>query len=231
MRPPTMYVAAIACVVAGYLSHASGADIYIARAVYNHFGGFPRNAVFLKDVMHEGLRTLATVLLAGLALVLAVDAFSPRRWLAPWRAPLRLFAVCAAVFIGGVAVLKSQTTPACPWDLAMFGGTKNPVGYGDLFNVARFGKGRCFPAGHSTSGYVWLGLAFLLTSGPRSFYTALLALLPVGMALSAAQILRGAHFLSHELTTLGLALLVFSVLPRVLFSIRHFSSKSLRHDI
>lgn len=222
MNTPTAYSAGIACLIAGYASHTSGLDLIIAKSVYTSFGGFPRNAVFLKAVMHEGMRALTTMALGGLALVLLWDAFSPRTWLAYKRAPLRIFLLCAAVFIGGIAALKSVTTPACPWDLAMFSGDRTLVNYSETFDLKTYGQGHCFPAGHSTSGYVWLALAFLFCHSAYTFRRAVLFLLPIGFSLSAAQIIRGAHFLSHELTTLGIGLLVFSALPQLFI----FKSKS-----
>lgn len=223
MTAPTAYRAGIACLVAGYVSHTSGLDLMIAKTVYTHFDGFPRNAVFLKVVMHEGMRTLATTALSGIALALLWDFFSPRAWLAHSRAPLRVFLLCAVVFIGGIAALKSLTTPACPWDLAMFGGDRAQVNYSDIFNLKMYGQGHCFPAGHSTSGYVWLSLAFLFCQSAGTFRRTAFFLLPIGISLSAAQVIRGAHFLSHELTTLGVGLLVFSALPRLFVS--HFKTQ------
>lgn len=206
--------AGIALVLAGYASHASGTDLFIAKVIYSHFHGFPRQAFFLKSVMHDGMRGAAIVMLALLGVMALWDAVRPLPGLSGIRIRLRVFLVCAAVFIGGVAALKSFTAPPCPWDLTLFGGSRILADGTDIFRTDLLGRGRCFPAGHSTSGYVWLCGAFLFARGPRRFKRMFFSILPLGLSLSATQILRGAHFLSHELTTLGLALILFSQVPR-----------------
>lgn len=215
-KSPSLILPGIALILTGYACHVSGIDLTIAEAVHSYYSGFPRNAFLLKSVMHEGMRNTVTSILALLVLILIWDAFSPRQWLQNTRTPLRIFAICAAVFIGGIATLKTFTAPACPWDLAVFGGDRSSVDYADIFRTSVFGKGHCFPAGHSTAGYVWLCLAFVFADNRKSFMRLFLALLPIGISLSTAQILRGAHFLSHELTTLGIALIIFSFLPALL---------------
>ncbi len=210
--------------VAGYVSHAYGVDMRISGWIYTHYSGFPRDRFFLKAVMHDGVRNIVAGIFILLGAMVAFDIFSPRVWMEKHRHSLHVFLICAAVFIGGVAALKSVTAPACPWDMAAFGGVRQAITYADVFRTESFGNGRCFPAGHSTSGYVWLGLPFVFGLQGRSFAVVVLSVLPAGLSLSAVQILRGAHFLSHELTTLGIALVVFSVLP-FLFSRRFFVSR------
>ena len=224
-KPPSLILLGVALILTGYACHVSDIDLTIAEAVHNYYGGFPRNAFLLRSVMHEGMRNTITSILALLVIILIWDAFSPRQWLQDTRTPLRIFAVCAAVFIGSIAALKAFTTPACPWDLGIFGGHRSSVGYADIFRTSVFGKGHCFPAGHSTAGYVWLCLAFVLSDNRKSFIRLFVALLPIGISLSTAQILRGAHFLSHELTTLGIALIIFSILPALLVR-KAFSNQS-----
>lgn len=215
MKLSASFLAGAGAVAAGYLSHRSGLDLWVASQVYDHFGGFPRNAYFLKKIMHESMRSLVTAALSALALLMIWDLARPRAWLTQWRRPLRVFILCALAFIGGVAALKSLTTFSCPWDLTAFGGRRALADYTELFSTGRLGKGHCFPAGHSTSGYAWLCLAYVLGTSPEKFRRLFFALLPFGVALSTAQILRGAHFLSHELTTFGIALMLFSTLPRL----------------
>ena len=221
-RHHTAALLGLGLIWAGYICHVSGVDMQLSRLVYAHYSGFPRDHVFLKTIMHDGIRRVVTGVFILLVLTAVWDAFSPRPWLKAYRHPLRVFLVCAGVFIGGVAALKSVTTPACPWDMAAFGGIRHVTAYADIFRTQTLGNGRCFPAGHSTSGYVWLGLPFVFGRRGKSLARAVLCLLPIGMIFSAVQILRGAHFLSHELTTLGIALVLFSALPP-LFSRRFFA--------
>ncbi len=229
MKTPTAYWAGALCLAGGYVSHISGIDLLIAKTVYTEFDGFPRNHPFLKNIMHEGMRGASIAALGTLSLLALWDCLNPQHWLTDKRLQLRVFLLCAALFIGGVAALKAFTTPACPWDLARFGGDKDILAYSDIFNVDTFGQGHCFPAGHSTSGYVWLTLAFLFSQNTHNFRRSVFFLLPIGVSLSAAQIIRGAHFLSHELTTLGIGLIIFSAVPQLFLAKSDHQPKVIAH--
>lgn len=203
------------CCAAGVAAHLGGIDMAVARTVWSLFDGqFPRNQWFLQAVMHEGMRTLTTLTLTGAVLLALLMRWRRFASLDPVR--LQVFAVTAVAFVGGIAALKAHTTFACPWALGQFGGTRAWLDYADVFNVAQYGKGRCFPAGHSSGGYAWLGLAFAFATTRQELWRRMAVLIWPGVVLSCAQILRGAHFLSHELTTLGLALLVFSAMGALL---------------
>ena len=76
----------------------------------------------------------------------------------------------------------------------------------------------CFPGGHSSAGYAWVALYFFAwvvrpQLRGRLLATALLA----GAIFGAGQQLRGAHFLSHDLWSLGISWLVAATLFLVMF--------------
>lgn len=206
--------AGLALLAIGVVSHTGGFDLWLSSKIYTANGGFLRDVPFLRDVLHKGMHQAVITAFCVIGAVLAYAAFRRPDW--TWQKPMRVFMLCAGIYIGLVVGLKSQTTFACPWSLTQFGGDKTLVtSYADLFDTAQYGRGRCFPAGHSSSGYAWLGLAFVLAAaGTRRFWKIFAACLTVGLVFSTAQILRGAHFLSHELTTAGLALIVFAWLPQ-----------------
>src|SRR5690606_20864867 len=68
-----------------------------------------------------------------------------------------------------------------------------------------FRYGACFPAGHASAAYAWFGFYYFAREYmPRWKWWALTAVCALGAVFGAGQQLRGAHFLSHDIWTLGL---------------------------
>ena len=68
--------------------------------------------------------------------------------------------------------------------------------------VADGGGGHCFPAGHASAGFAFIGGYFVFRNvAPRTARIWLQASLASGLLLGLAQQLRGAHFMSHTLWT------------------------------
>jgi membrane-associated PAP2 superfamily phosphatase len=61
-------------------------------------------------------------------------------------------------------------------------------------------RARCFPGGHSSSGFALFGLYFLCLKRSRRQALAALALaITIGGLFALGQEARGAHFLSHDI--------------------------------
>jgi membrane-associated PAP2 superfamily phosphatase len=130
-------------------------------------------------------------------------------FVAPLRAKLRLsqretlYLFCC---IAGIPLLagtgKNLTHVHCPSELARYGGTEE---YAKV--IARYRPPwkkvppHCFPAGHASGGFALFGLYFL-----RRRPVWLLPGMAVGWTMGLYQMLKGAHFLSHTLMTMFLAL-------------------------
>jgi membrane-associated PAP2 superfamily phosphatase len=102
----------------------------------------------------------------------------------------------AAVLVG---TFKHFSSHACPWDLAIFGGS---AAYHALFGMdaAVPNVDGCFPAAHPLAGYAWLAVGFALYPlSRRRAWQAWLAAFALGTLFGVVQIARGAHFLSHVL--------------------------------
>lgn len=175
----------------------TGLDLAVAHLVATPTG-FPwRDHTFLTQVMHDGARKLAS-LLVGVLVVAVVYPFGPFRALTRERRVWLL-----AVVIGGMllpAALKRLSATSCPWDVRDFGGAVAWVSHWQWTRVDG-GPGHCFPAGHASAGFAWIA-GFLAwppgsTAGRRWLWGALVA----GLLLGLAQQLRGAHFMSHTLWT------------------------------
>ena len=167
-------------------------------------GLFPlRHAALFEFVLHTGAKQ-ATYLAAAAALVVCWRGWRGRLgWLPPRNA---LLAAAGMILIPvSVSVLKLVTRRYCPWDMIEFGGY---VPYLRLLEPAPAGikAGQCFPAGHASTGYLWIvwGLA-LRPAGRRLARIGLIVGLFAGGLLGLARMAQGAHFLSHTLATLGWA--------------------------
>jgi membrane-associated PAP2 superfamily phosphatase len=155
-----------------------------------------------RGILHDGGRWLARTL-AGTALALWAASFLSVR-MRPWRrgAGFVFLAMAASVLI--VGGLKLITDVDCPWDLHEFGGDRPYIG---LFALRPHDlpRAQCFPGAHSSSGFALVALYFVFRDRSRAAATgALLLALLVWALFALGQEARGAHFLSHDLTSLAL---------------------------
>jgi membrane-associated PAP2 superfamily phosphatase len=111
-----------------------------------------------------------------------------------------------------VSLLKQASHTSCPWDLQEFGGMAHYVSHWS-WGVRDGGPGGCFPAGHASTAFAYLGGYFVLRRvAPRIALAWLAAALVGGLLLGVTQQLRGAHYMSHTLWsgwvcwTVGLAI-------------------------
>jgi len=101
-----------------------------------------------------------------------------------------------------VAVIKGCTHIYMPSTLEIFGGDKPHI---RLFDAVPPGLpvGHAFPGAHSSSGFAFLSLYFLLSFyNPKYRQYGLAFGLGLGALFSITQELRGEHFLSHDLFSL-----------------------------
>lgn len=219
-RSPALWLL-VALMLLALLSDVSGLDVWLE----NHYFDAAQQAFPLRDqplfshVLHDGVRKLLVISLLLMLLLSGVAArYSTvaNRLPALWRQP-RLFAYLAAVFLSGpllVGLLKQVTTHNCPWNLAQYGGS---LPYGDFFHVPLFSltkAGHCFPGAHASAAFTLF--AFIPLLAARWRWPAAVAVLFFGLLLGWVQMLRGAHFLSHNLWSAAIAwavmLLWFSIL-------------------
>lgn len=193
---------------------ASGLDLPFARLA-GSAQGFPwREQWFLAVVMHEGARRLAWLLALGLCLAVWWPV-GPLTRLSQGR---RLqFAVTALLGALAVSLLKIGSRTSCPWELTDFGGIAHYASHWTWRPDG--GSGHCFPAGHASSGFAFLGGYFAFRQTDRRIARLwLFGALAGGLLLGLAQQWRGAHFMSHTLWSAavcwGVALAVEAVWPR-----------------
>ncbi len=178
---------------------ASGLDLALAH-LSGGAAGFPlRGHWFLYQVLHEGGRILSWLAVLGLCVMVYWPLGIFRRLAARQR--LQLAATTLASLLA-VSALKASTGISCPWDLAEFGGVARHASHWAQILQADGGSGRCFPAGHASAGFAFLGGWFAFRGvAPGLAKAWLAAALAAGFTFGVAQQLRGAHFMSHTLWT------------------------------
>lgn len=158
------------------------------------------------------------VIVTGVAFL--VLALGPARWRERlhlerrglWVAVATLATVPALAGLG-----KNFTNTFCPSEIRRYGGgvpyVKLCEPYPSDDRPAQ--KGHCFPAGHASGGFALLALAWLRPSRRTRFVGIALGL-GLGWYMGTYQMLKGAHYLSHTVTTMLLAWIVALAWRRVL---------------
>lgn len=183
------------------LFYVAGYDFSVAGFYYRLEGGHwaLQQHWLLQDVLHSGARQLNTLMVLTV-LMACIWRVRQRVSLAKRQASFRLLLSLLCCF-GLVALAKKLLPAACPWDLQAFGGAQ-PFNW--LWHSPAPGAvlGQCFPAGHASVGFGWLALYFYWrdSSAARARF-ALFGALALGAVLGLVQQLRGAHFISHDITT------------------------------
>lgn len=158
-----------------------------------------RHHPLTETLFHEGVRNLNVLAVIALIGLTVFEMFRRHR-----RNRLRRYGVLllsVLLSFGLVNYLKAMLGMDCPWDLAMYGGSKPYFSVWSL-NDSHFSSGRCFPSGHSSIGFAWGALYFFWRNNrPRLAKVALLLSLLIGFGLGLIQQLRGAHFFVDDVTT------------------------------
>ncbi len=179
-------------------------DPVLARAWYfdsatMHWLGTGSGDWWAHSLLHTGGRWTVRAVAAGAVAIWALSFGLTS--LREWRRPAGFVAIAIVLSTAIVGGLKAVTNVDCPWDLAGFGGL-NP--YVPLFadRPDALPRAACFPGAHSSSGFALVCFYFLWRAhSPRRARWALAAGLVIGSAFSIGQEARGAHFLSHDLTS------------------------------
>ncbi len=193
---PTL-AATLAALAAILLWEAARLDLPLALLGGDAHGFALREHRLFATVLHEGGRRLSW--LAATALCIGVWwPFGPLRRLDTSRR-IQL-AVSGLLAAGVISLLKSGSATSCPWDLREFGGLAHYVSHWH-WSEQDGGSGRCFPAGHASSGFAFIGGWFVFSASPVIARRWLWGSLAAGLLFGLAQQVRGAHFMSHTLWT------------------------------
>lgn len=179
-----------------------GGDTAVADALFALQGGHwaLRDHWVTVEVVHAGGKRF--VASAFLALTVLAIVARRRPAFAPWYRPLLVLLGSVLASVAVVASIKYSVPMDCPWSLSAYGGDLPRIG---LFEDRPAGlpHNGCFPAAHASSGFAWVALYFFFAVVRPAWRHAGLAFgLGLGAVFAVSQELRGAHFLSHDLTSL-----------------------------
>lgn len=193
--PPAAAFFVLVCLLAW---DAAGLDLAAAQ----WFGtptGFPwRDSRALVLWMHEVPRFASWLLIALLVIAVWRPFAALRRLDRTGRVQLAITVLGSVI---AVSFVKTHSATSCPWDLQAFGGVARHVSHWS-WGVDDGGPGRCFPAGHASAAFAYVGAWFAFRRvEPRLAWRWLFTALLAGFALGLGQQLRGAHYMSHTLWT------------------------------
>lgn len=202
------------------IAQYSGLDIYIAKLIYQSMGEqFLTNNELLSDVFHKGGRYMMGSILGFfiLGFVATLFPFCSFTQLKPFFGYMLLSAIFCLLVI---TTLKQFTTLPCPWDTNIFAGRRHYIGILSAFD-SNLPNGHCYPSGHASGGFSLLGLYFwgARRKGGIQYLPNILWLLPaalIGTIFALTQQMRGAHYLSHDLTTIAICWIICSITLRLI---------------
>jgi len=84
--------------------------------------------------------------------------------------------------------------------------------YRQVLSAGTPGKGKSFPCGHATMGFIFLSLCFLRRRSRAVAASGLIAGIGLGGVVSAGRVVQGAHFLSDAVWSLGIVIIVSAAL-------------------
>ncbi len=179
-------------------------DVALIHPWMDQFGNFTeRDNWYLVHLNHKVFKNLLIVVYVSfLVLWLAsfkIEKLKPSRWLYGYMFMVSLLSTAL------ISVLKSQSSHACPWDMV----EKTTTGFMWNFTATH---GHCFPGGNASTGFALItGFFVFRLIQPKRAWFYLLAGLALGFMMGWGQMMRGAHFLSHNLWT-GWVILCFNTL-------------------
>lgn len=175
----------------------SGLDMPLASLSGGPAGFALRDHWLLTSALHDGGRRLAWAATVLLCLGVWWPVGPLRRISLQRRLQLAATPLLAAL---AVSTLKSASATSCPWDLAQFGGVARHASHWLQALQPDGGSGHCFPAGHASAGFSFVGGYFAFRhDAPALARRWLWVTLGTGLVFGVAQQLRGAHFMSHTL--------------------------------
>ena len=112
---------------------------------------------------------------------------------------------------------KNISNTFCPSEIRRYGGDVPYVKLCEPYpaNDKPKRRGHCFPAGHASGGFALLGLMWLRRTRGWKFGGLALGL-GLGWWMGGYQMLKGAHYLSHTVTTMLVAWIVMLAWRRVI---------------
>ena len=178
-----------------FIPVAGSVDQWLSLPWVSSSGYYLKENGFLVKVGHEFLKNL--VIAIALIHCLVWIKLTVEKSCSPLRSICGVVVLGMMISVAVIGLFKSHSMHACPWTLLQVNG--------EQINWLKplTAPGKCFPGGHASAGFSLLILYFAY----RPFYPklaryGLVLALVLGSLMSYVQIVRGAHFLSHNLWAL-----------------------------
>lgn len=190
----------------------SGLDQTLAEIFYDRqLGLWPyKHSWWAETLIHDGGRKIV-IITAATSLILVLLSRLDRFWHSFSRPALYLL-LCIGLGTGLTATGKFSLNRPCPWSLQQYSGTLQEPSWKETLLCCGFTQaksGRCFPAGHPAGAFsLSAGYFIFLQHDHRRARLLLLLTLALGCLFSFGQMARGAHFLSHCLSSAWLCWIV-----------------------
>ena len=204
-----------------FIYPTTGLDTYLIASYFDAAThNFPlKHQFFLEEFMHTGLKycmifVAITSLWAGLqtSIYEASRVSILKKFIGNHQKQFIWAFVGMVVSTSVISLLKNVSMHGCPNDLIMYGGN---LPLFTLFERLPKGvaAGHCFPGGHASGGFALMAFYFAFREVKPKFAKVMLVLgLALGFAMGWAQMMRGEHFLSHNLWSAWMVWLVLFVL-------------------
>ena len=179
-------------------------DAWLIAPFYDtQLPGFPlKRNWFVETVMHLGFKYVVIMIsLIFLSLFLLGFVKNKPVWIKQYQRAFIWTFIGMVISTTAISFIKHMSNHSCPWDLTMYGGHQP---YLQLFQALPSGAkpGHCFPGGHASAGFSLMAIYFGFRNiRPLIARTALYAGLIAGLVMGWGQMMRGAHFMSHNLWT------------------------------
>ena len=213
--PAVFFAVSLAMVFAWHLDLRVANAFFFNRTANEWIGAHTWWAV---DFIHTGGAWLVRGM-GGAALLALVLSFLLKR-LRDWRRGAGYIVLSLALVPSIVGGLQRVTNVDCPWNLEGYGGDRPYVSlFGD--RPDELPRTACYPGSHASSGFALMAFYFLfLVTRPRIARGYLAGAVLIGTVFSLGQQSRGAHFLSHDLTSAAIAWFVVLALWRLMLAPR-----------
>lgn len=216
-----IFGSSLLCFILAIIFHQTQVDVWLAKLFYAGEAKWTyQDSFWTETILHKGGMKL---IIAGFSFFILKFIYDlSRKKLTREQKVEKVYFLLTYIFtVTIIGVLKKQTTLPCPWHVKEFDGPRDFQAIWTLFNPL-YPKGNCFPAGHASAGYALFALYFAKSLYQRSSLQYLLPGLVLGLIFGISQQFRGAHFLSHDLITVTLCLL----LPlTVTYSLRYLQKR------
>ncbi len=178
-----------------------------------------RNNWFIQGIMHDAFHDIAVGLYI-IVLLLYLASFKSAL-LQYYRGGLAYLSLSIPAATLTVSLFKRLTHVDCPWNIVDFGGADPYQTWLYSLWAPVQGAGHCFPAGHASSAFMFFALYFFSRHyWPTRANFILLAVFSSGLIFGFAQQLRGAHFISHDMTSAIVCWLVCYFIWKLKFNAR-----------